>query len=283
MRFNRKCVYIILAGIIVMVIACIIDYSLTIPKAEDIAVPNNVSNKETVDEEDDNDYSSEEEVNEDDKLVTDSNIWLYAADYQTSGLPLYYTTYGKYTHYLQDIVLPYININSEDARRANEEIEELYNLLISRYREGIDDELTFIDICDYEYTHYDNVGSVLITYGIGFTSIVHPVYVAYNFDLDTGELLSFEEIYEKVGITSEEINVKVKQAIENYLISKFATWENFEYDNQYVEVSYSNYLEAVENNELVYYLTASDEMQIVVDLFIPADTDSFDTLLTIYG
>lgn len=258
-----------------------------------------------------NEVNTLDNINENKEVVEDVNQhievaskidsnkdWVYAAEYEKNIEAESYTTEFEETYYASDIVVPYININSDDAKSANEEIKMVFDDAIKIFNEGTNDGLSYVDECNYESYVDDNILSVLITYGTGATSVVHPSYYAYNFDLKTGNKLTYEDVYQIAGFSTAEIESKVEEAIINKMKEMLADFSEdalndvisfYEPENT-SDISgfeflknrgVNEYKNSVNTNSLRYFLSTDGKLNIIVTLSIPADTGEFDTIITI--
>lgn len=210
--------------------------------------------------------------------------WVYDAEYTKNVTANSYST-GSKTYYSKDIVVPYININSSYANNANSAIKNVFDDAIKTYNNGVSDKMTYVDECDYkEYINSDSL-SVVLTYGVGATDVVHPKYYTYNFDLKTGNQLSYEEVYSIAGLNSSNINSKVESAITKVMKEKMSGFSSDNYPSgtnfdTYNNKSINNYKNSI-NNNLKYFLSDNGKLNIVVELSIPAGTGKFDTIITV--
>lgn len=216
----------------------------------------------------------------------ESKDWVYDAEYEKNVLADSYKTYYNKTLYARDIVVPYINIESSYAIKANKEIKKIFNTVIEKYNEGVNDKTTFVDTCEYEKYFQNNVLSVIFNYGIGATDVVNPNYYSYNIDLKTGEELSFEDIYKIAGFNESNINEKVENAITTIVKERtsdltednYSDGTNFDTFNN---ASLTNYKNSVMNNTLEYFLSNNNKLNIVVKLILPFGSEDFNTIITI--
>lgn len=214
--------------------------------------------------------------------VDSTKDWVYDAEYEKNVTSESYSTSYE-TYYSKDIVVPYININSSYANNFNNEIKKIFDGLIRTYNEGVSDKTTYIDECGYKKYINSNCLSVILTYGVGETDVVHPQYQTYNVDLKTGKQLSYEEVYKIAGFKSSDINSKVENAITKTLKEKISNapdyvWNNFE---TYNSKSINNYKNSIDNNTLKYFLSDNGKLNIVVELNYPAGNGRFDTIITV--
>ena len=143
--------------------------------------------------------------------IDSSKYWIYHAPYDKNVLANSYDTAYE-TYQAKDIVVPYINIDSEDAKKANEEIKKGFDEAINVYNEGVENKTSFVKIV-YEKFIDNNLASVNLMFGKGGTDVIRPDYYPYTFDLTTGKLLSFEELYQRFNLNKNQIERKIKEEI----------------------------------------------------------------------
>ena len=157
------------------------------------------------------------------------------------------------------------------------------NPAILKYNEGVSDKRTYIEEFEYEKYINNNSLSVILTYGFGATDVVHPKYYTYNIDLETGNQISYTDLYTIAGFNTSNIDSKVEKAIAKKLQEElkdmnYPKGTNFDtFNNQ----SISNYKKSVSNNTLKYFLSNDGKLNIVVNLYIPAGTGEFDKIITV--
>ena len=221
--------------------------------------------------------------------LDDTKDWVYDAEYTKNVTEDSYSTY-----YAKDIVVPYININSSYSNTANSEIKKVFDDAIKIYNDGASGKMTYVDECGYKKYVTDNSLSVILTYGVGATDVVHPKYYTYNIDLKTGNQLSYEEVYNIAGLSSSNIDSKVENAITKIMQDKLKGLKDPQKDtgdggyypegtnfNTYNNESISNYKKSISDNTLKYFLSDNGKLNIVVKLSIPAGTGEFDTIITV--
>lgn len=199
--------------------------------------------------------------------------WIYDADYEKGVSGDSYSTEFNETYNVNDIVVPFINIDSQDATQANNEIKMVFDSAIETFNNGIKDGLSYVDECNYKSYNNDDKLSVVLTFGEGATDVVHPNYYTYNFELKTGKSLSYEEIYNLAGFTSGDIDMKVENAIRTVCQSDESLYN--------VNDSINNYKNSISDNTLKYYLANNNELNIVVELSVNAGNGLKTTILTI--
>ncbi len=216
-------------------------------------------------------------------LKIDKNKELvYDAEYISNVKSESYETHFGETYYLKDIVVPYININSDYVSNVNNEIKGVFDEVITNYNEGVDTGLVYIDECNYKKYINNNALSVILTVGIGGTDIVNPDYYIYNIDVDEGTKLSYEDIYKLAGFNSSNINEKVNTAITNKMKEDLKNFEYYDGENfdTYNDISLGNYKDSLDNNTIKYFLS-DNKLNIVVKLSTPAGTGSYNKIIEI--
>ena len=190
------------------------------------------------------------------------------------------------TYYAKDIVVPFINIDSNYASKANGEIKSVFDEAISTYNEGVSNKIVYVDECNYKKYINNNYASIILTYAVGGTDLPIVHYYTYNINLSDGQELSYEDIYKLAGFSSSNIESKVKDAITNTMKKELSdfTAENYPSGTNfdiYNDQSIDNYNKSVKNNSLKYFISENGELNIVVTLSIPAGRGSYDTIITV--
>lgn len=193
---NKKTIFAIIIAIIILIAVI-----------SGILIFKNSNNKE---EEKKGEIVNQEQLSEE-ELVYNAKYEINVE--QTS----YKDNFGR-EYSVEDIKLPYINLDSEDAKKANKEIEELHKNLIKEFKENIGYAQQKMMTNDFvtSYNTYINgdILSILIEEDRGYDGKLHNSYYTYNFDVKTGKMLSYEEVYKKAGFTEENISEKVENAIK---------------------------------------------------------------------
>ena len=142
-----------------------------------------------------------------------------------------------------DLVFPYINIDSTDARNINDKIRSLY-----------EDE--FNEISASNYKHY--VNNEILSVIINVTLDGKEKYYTYNINMEKGKEITFEDVYYKYS----KADLNLKDKITEYI------GKNQELANKetIIDNSYNNYkVNAVENN-VNFYLDGSNDLNVVIKI-----------------
>lgn len=206
------------------------------------------------------------------KIKIDKNEdFLYDADYPTGTEIKSYTVNQDTSSNtviecsLDDLVVPYINIKTDDATKANDEIKKIYDKILASYKSHAEEsQNTLIDSnsrvsCTYSAYKNGNILSVLIT---TLVDGVNNNYT-YNFSMTDGSLLKFEDLYKYVGYDSSNIGDKVKDSINantpEYQQSVF-TDKIF---SVYQKGNFPYYIN--ENNKLIITLDIGTDTPVLID------------------
>ena len=211
-------------------------------------------------------------VKTDKSLKLDSSKdWVYDAQYK---LPTNKESYYGYTSHTKlisssDLIVPYVNIDSTDAKKVNEEIYSLYERLIEKFNENLKNEIMFT-IVNYKFYINDDIVSILITTETAGTDISVYDYYTYNFNLKNGKLLKYNEMT-KFNDTNEKIT--------NLIINKLGEMYSGDDFDFYKDKSISNYKATINDNSIKYFIE-NGKMNIIVTLEMPIGRGKFDTIIT---
>lgn len=127
--------------------------------------------------------------------------------------------YTEGTQYLENLKVPYINIQSEAVDLINNQIEKLY----LEYAKSFEDNAVAINtsealpiashILTYRSFISNDILSVVIIYDSESTSRWNLQYLTYNIDLQSGNLLSYEGVLSRLGYDKVSTLEKVEEAI----------------------------------------------------------------------
>ena len=211
--------------------------------------------------------------------IVENRPYVYDAQYNvdTSKVNSYSTNDGtKYE--VSDIVVPYVNMVSDDANKINLEIEQLYSKFIEEFKICSQNLNSYIKV-GYQTYITSNIYSVLITVQRGFENSITTEYFAYNFDIISGTKLDYNQVCYIAGISDVGESVKKRvEVLEDYnsyylVPSRNVTQEAA--DERKIEVDayksqvYTYYQEDLLNNKLVYFLDNNLKLNIGVRIILP--------------
>lgn len=211
---------------------------------------------------------------------------VYDAEYTYGDLKgkSYISETIKERYSLDDIIVPYININSADAINANKEIKNLFDKLAEFFKSELEDFQIGYNISSYKTYTNNNILSVIITVESGGTAPEVYEYYTYNFDLKTLNRLSYYDVYNKLGYTSNDIDWKVKSGImNNSLLSQSPEIYNFNGNNlnTYIDKSVNNYKESISNNSINYFIDSKGKLNVIVKIEAPIQSGEFNEIITV--
>lgn len=164
---------------------------------------NNVNTTET--------QENKQEQNKTSKKIDENKPWVYDAEYgKDNEEKKLKPQYSNEVYSTVDMIkIPYININSDDAKNVNSELKNLYTQLYNSF--GKNGEV----VMESSYTVYnrDNNLSIVIRIDSGVLNggKTHE-YKIYNFNLETLKKADIFEVAQKCGFKSKE---DLNKAIEN--------------------------------------------------------------------
>ena len=216
----------------------------------------------------------------DKKLVTNENVTLKDEYLKVNEDDIPFQV-NINVQYLKDLKVPYININSDDAKKVNQELENLY----MEYAEYFDESATPDDIgimthllLNYKKYTNGNVISIVVVDGAQATAPWYFQYHTYNFNITTGKLLSYKDIYTKAGIKESDIDKKTETAITNKLKEKYNYYKIYEYDDidEWLKESLANYKKELQNNTFKYYLGENGKLFTLPLYFLPIENTEYN-------
>lgn len=195
--------------------------------------------------------------------IDEAKEWIHDADYNlpTNKESYYPQNYENKIIKASDLIVPYINMNSKDAKKVNQEIYILYKDLINRFNLNLKEEIWFTTVTYKTYTN-GNIISIIITTETAGTAPAIYEYYTYNFDLNNGKLLNYYDILSKLGYNKEQTITKTQDLLKNKMdelwgkhIDDLTTACQFmgEPKNCY-EIAIDMYKESIENNNLQFYI-----------------------------
>jgi competence protein ComGC len=194
------------------------------------------------------------------------------------GLDVEYTN-GKQT--ISNLKVPYFNINSDDASKANDELSSLYNEYAKNFdtcaEESKDDKLPGCTLLlAYKSYQYDNIASVVVIDSSQATSTWVLNYHIYNFDLSTGKNLSYDEVLSKVGYNKDSISANLSDLIKNEMDSIMkdtdlttacsASLDKYNTSNCY-DITSKLLENSISDNSVLYFINDNGELNLLPILY----------------
>ena len=119
--------------------------------------------------------------------------------------------------YLKNLKVPFINIETEDAKKANDELEKLYLAYAKEFDSCAADmeeegyKVGCTQILTYRTYTYDNILSVVVIDSKQTTAPFILNYHTYTFDLSTGNLLNYDALLNKLDLEKNDTLTKLEE------------------------------------------------------------------------
>lgn len=235
--------------------------------------------EEDIDSEDDAEDDFQNDVEDDDVIVEeDDSVMSYSV---TSMREENYTYTDKVGNtYDIDMRIPSINIDSNDAKAVNDEINNTYSELFDNLENSIaTGTSTFIFGLDYDYWECEDILSVMITtkYDGGSINIK-----AYSFDLANGKHMNNDEIVEKLGMNKDDVLEQLRNCTDSAHREAF---DFFEGEDDAMREMYNSALadsKSDSNLEQSQYLVQDDFLCSVVNMYTLAGSGQAQRVVRIY-
>lgn len=151
--------------------------------------------------------------------IDDSKDWVYDADYN-KGKEVKTVNNDEGMKSSDTLKYPYVNINSKYAEKVNSEIKANYENNYKHYGTSYPEKEisgSYFARIEYEYYVTDKILSLKINEWFGAVpGGMTPNYYIYNFNLETLEEASLEDVYKECGFKSfSELNDKINITISN--------------------------------------------------------------------
>ena len=194
--------------------------------------------------------------------------------------------------------VPYININSEDAKKVNEEIKENFKTWASesakfkkKYEEANLNSTQVVKV-KYEIYSYQNVLSTVICYTTRVGGMESNQYYSYAFNTtkesivatsneeilsmlentddstiavsnenNYGKLLDYQEIFAKLNLSYEEVDTHYKDILTLY------SSENSDADC--IDKTLNLYRKEVDDNTLYAFINTKGELNLISKIYTP--------------
>ena len=177
----------------------------------------------------------------------------------------------------KDFKLPMINLNGEVAIQKNQEIKKMYETLLQEKKNL--KEMGYNIISNYQYTVHGYILSILIYIQHRNPDKSIYSYLTYNFYLSDQSIASYETIYQKASISNFNIDLKVKNAIHEWVDSKTEIKQSEK--NEYANYIFEQYQKELKQNTLLYYLDENDKLNIMIPIVAPNQKEEGYQLFTI--
>ena len=258
-----------------------ISNSISSNKNQDLnVVKENVSN--TISNDTSNEYAAK---------IVENRPYIYDAQYLPNGLKVTnYSTNDGSSYSTSDIVVPYVNMVSNDASQMNTEIENLYNDYIEEFRICSQNLNSYIKV-NYNSYITSNIYSIVITIYRGQEEKETVEYIAYNFDIMSGTKLDYNQVCYIAGINNASESIqktlnnledynKYKLTVNRDVTQSMVDDRNAQIDSCQTQV-YTLYQENLLNNKLTYYLDNNLKLNVVLKIILPEENTTYEKIVIV--
>lgn len=167
---------------------------------------------------------------------------------------------------LKDINLPYINLNSDDAKKANENISNLFVEMAEIFKQELNGAQTWYNTAGYNVYQTSDFLSVVIKTEYGGTSEPNIKYFTYNFDLTTFKAVTFKDYLKYINIDNANVERQVNNMIRNYDVIK--NMEESLEKSELINISLDTYQKLMEYDSVNYFIE-DGKLKIVLNIQVP--------------
>ena len=206
--------------------------------------------------------------------------WVYDADYSLPTDVDSFYGYSDQSRLVQvsDLVVPYINIDSEDAKAANDEIYGIYEKLIKEFNEDAKEGVWFT-VSNYEAYNSDWAISVVIDETSEGTDVPWHEYTTYTFSKEDGSLMNYEDACQAADMTVDEAAEVAKKNIEDNILIDFAHVDDID---SYIQQTIEGYDAAVEDGSIKFFLDNDRKLSVAIEEFVPAGGGSANVIIPVF-
>jgi len=177
---------------------------------------------------------------------------------------VYDATYESSKYDTKNIVLPYININTDTAKKANEEIRSIFDTLTATDPNSSDENPFFAKANYKSYTTGD-ILSIIITVESGNIETATTKYYTYNFSLTSLVDLEYQALYKTISKSTQEVQNEIEENIKSEITNSYVNeTDTLNLEND-INISINTYKSDVYNHKLKMYLDGKD-LNIIVTL-----------------
>jgi len=163
---------------------------------------------------------------------------------------------------LSNLVVPYINIKSNDAYRVNRELKDLYDEYADRFDDfyiGLESGNGGSLVLDYYSFLSNKVLSVVVIYGYQQTDVLYPNYKVYNFDLNSGNLIEYDDMIKLLDVDTDLVYSNVLNNISN---------NDFGFDIFYDE-TVNEFNSSISDGNVLCFVNNDGVLEYIVNVFVP--------------
>lgn len=175
------------------------------------------------------------------------------------------------TQYDCKFQVPLVNLNSDDAYACNMALQELADAVIADAQEAAKTHSGLVNQgISYEAWVQDRMLVLLVT-------VEHVWdcnrYLAYTFDLDSGELLDHSGVASRLGYSPDDLEAKLAQGVEREYRETYEGME--EMDARFYTIQLDRCLEADNLSQAQLYPDQTGKLMVVANIYSLTGEDSY--------
>lgn len=220
------------------------------------------------------------------KIVRNKANNVYDADYSRNINLDSYNAIENYS--IDDIVLPYIDIDSDSVKAINNEIKTMFDSLLEAYKENLTKKNVWTTSKYFTYetnlkNSNDRFTSILIITTSGGTFLPTAEYTAYTINLGTKKALSMTEVINvfKATLDSEvDMKEKIKLMLienQNSILEKNTNLTADEKTNL-LNTALSSFEQLYDRGKLPVFIDNAGQLNIIVKIYSANKVESITLL-----
>lgn len=200
---------------------------------------------------------------------------VYDADYNRLINLESYNAIENYS--IDDIILPYIDIDSDSVKAVNNEIKLIFDELLELYKQNLTKKNVWTTAKYFTYetnlkNSNDRFTSILIIKSSGGTTLPTTEYNAYTVNLGTKKALSMNEVINVFKSTLDsdvDMKEKIKTMLTDYQNSVLERETNLTIDekNNLLNTALSSFEQLFETGKLPIFIDNAAQLNIIVKIY----------------
>lgn len=235
-------------------------------------------------------YFNEDENNttiDNEAAEKDKNYYVYDADYsyennykefnreivgEEEGKKIisYYGIDVEYTvgmQYLDDLKAPYINLDSADAKKVNNELKSLYLEKAKKFDACATDEVKCSQILTYRTYKHNDILSVVVIDGYQATAPWVLNYHTYNFDLKSDNLINYKDMLSMLDYNYDNTLDNIKKLTKEKMDSIYGEHVDLNTccsnNSSCYEKAYEKIDGSINNNDIYYFVNDNGKLNVL--------------------
>lgn len=177
--------------------------------------------------------------------------------------------YRKGEQRVSDLKVPYINIKSSYGDSVNKELKKLYEDKALEFDENAkesEEGQQCRQVLTYRTYNYNDMLSVVVIYATQCTAPWNLNYKTYNFDLSTGNEISYKDMVLRLGYAQDTMLEKVDKALKlkmDELFKEDDLDKGCNNGSSCYEIAYSKLNNSISDNSVLFFTNNSGVLTIM--------------------